>query len=91
MRITFDPAKREKTWRKRGLDFVDAVVVFSGATLEVQDTRQAYGETRIICFGLPAGRMVVMGYTPRGADRHVFSMRKANDREKARIAPLLTV
>jgi uncharacterized DUF497 family protein len=90
MRITFDPAKREKTWRQRGLDFADAVVVFSGATLEVQDTRQDYGETRIICFGLLAGRMVV-GYTPRGADRHVFSMRKANDREKARIAPLLAV
>ena len=52
MRITFDPAKREKTWRQRGLDFADAVVVFSGATLEVQDTRQDYGETRIICFFL---------------------------------------
>jgi hypothetical protein len=33
--------------------------------------------------------MVVVGYTPRGADRHVFSMRKANDREKTHIAPLL--
>lgn len=91
MRITFDPAKREKTWRQRGLDFADAVVVFSGATLEVQDTRQDYGETRIICFGLLAGLMVVVGYTPRGAHRHVFSMRKANDHEKARIAPLLAV
>ena len=50
MRITFDPAKREKTWRQRGLDFADAAVVFSGATLEVQDTRQDYGETRIIWF-----------------------------------------
>ena len=36
-------------------------------------------------------RMVVVGYTPRGADRHVFSMRKANDREKALIAPLLEI
>jgi hypothetical protein len=33
--------------------------------------------------------MVVIGYTPRGADRHVFTMRKANDREQALIAPLL--
>ena len=31
--------------------------------------------------------MVVVGYTPRGADRHVFSMRKANEREQARIGP----
>jgi uncharacterized DUF497 family protein len=65
--------------------------VFTGVTLEIEDTRQDYGETQIICFGLLAGRMVVVGYTPRGADRHVFSMRKANDPEKARIAPLLAV
>jgi uncharacterized DUF497 family protein len=31
--------------------------------------------------------LVVVGYTPRGAVRHVFSMRKANDREKAHFAP----
>ena len=40
-------------------------------------------------FGLIEGRLVVVGYTPRGADRHVFSMRKANDREQARIGPIL--
>jgi hypothetical protein len=33
------------------------------------------------------GRVVVIGYTPRGEDRHVFSMRKANDREQTRLAP----
>ena len=34
-------------------------------------------------------RMVVVGYIPRDGDRHVFNMRKANEREQARIAPLL--
>lgn len=68
---------------------MDAAVVFTGITLEVEDTRKDYGETRIICYGLLHGRMVVIGYTPRGVGRHVFSMRKANDREKARITPLL--
>lgn len=91
MRITFDPAKREATRAERGLDFADAALVFAGVTLEVEDTRKNYGETRIICYGLLQGRMVVVGYTPRGADRHIFSMRKANDREKARIAPLLEI
>ena len=91
MRVTYDPEKRERTFQERGLDFEDAGVVFSGLTLEVEDTRKDYGEVRIICYGLLAGRMVVVGYTPRGADRHVFSMRKANAREQARIAPLLEV
>jgi uncharacterized protein len=91
MRVTYDPEKREQTLRERGLDFEDAEMVFSGVTLEVEDTRRMYGEVRIICYGLLAGRMVVVGYTPRGADRHVFSMRKANAREQARIAPLLEI
>lgn len=91
MGVTFDPAKRDKTLAERGLDFADAAVVFAGVTVEVEDHRADYGETRVICYGLLEGRMVVVGYTPRGADRHIFSMRKANEREKARISPLLEV
>ena len=91
MKITFDPAKRDKTLAERGLDFADATVVFAGVTVEIEDTRKDYGEQRIVCFGLLDGRMVVVGYTPRGADRHIFSMRKANEREQARITPLLEV
>jgi uncharacterized DUF497 family protein len=91
MRVTYDPEKRERTLRERGLDFEDAKFVFAGVTLEVEDTRQDYGEARIICYGYLSGRLVVVGYTPRGAVRHVFSMRKANAREQARIAPILEV
>lgn len=91
MRVTYDPKKRETTLRERGLDFEDAEIAFAGVTLEVEDMRKEYGEARIICYGLLAGRMVVIGYTPRGADRHVFSMRKANEREQKRIAPFLEV
>lgn len=89
MAVTFDPRKRAATFAERGLDFKDAELVFAGTTFEVEDKRRNYGETRIICFGVLRGRIVVVGHTPRGADRHVFSMRKANDREKARIATLL--
>jgi len=91
MRVTCDPQKRERTLRERGLDFEDAKFVFAGVTLEVEDTRKDYGEARIICYGYLEDRLVVVGYTPRGAARHVFSMRKANAREQARIAPLLEV
>ena len=91
MRVTFNPVKRAKTLTERGLDFADAALILAGVTVEIEDTRKNYGEKRVICYGLLAGRVVVVGYTPRGADRHVFSMRKANEREKARIAPLLEV
>ena len=91
MQISFDPAKRDKTLFDRGMDFADAEIVFAGVTLEFEDTRKNYGEARIICYGLLEGRMVVIGYTPRDAVRHIFSMRKANEREQARIAPLIKI
>ncbi len=89
MVITYDPRKRVQTLADRQLDFEDAKIVFEGANFETEDIRKNYGERRMICFGMLEARMVVVGYTPRGADRHVFSMRKANDREQTRIAPLL--
>jgi uncharacterized protein len=86
VRITYDPAERERTLADRGLDFEDAEVVFQGMTVEIEDTRKDYGERRILCFGLLVGRLVVVGYTLRGSVRHVFSMRKANDREQTHLA-----
>jgi uncharacterized protein len=91
VRVTYDSAKHARTLADRGLDFEDAAIVFEGITVEVEDTRKDYGERRIICYGTLEGRIVVVGYTPRGAVRHVFSMRKANDREQTRLAPYLEV
>lgn len=91
MRISYDPTKRQRTLEERGLDFEDVVAVFADLTFEIEDTRQDYGEMRIICFGYLARRMVVIGYTPRGTTRHIFSMRKANEREQARIDPYLKI
>ena len=91
MLISYDSAKRERVLKDRGLDFEDARIVFEGMTVEVEDQRRDYGEARIICFGLLAGRLVVVGYTPRGEVRHIFSMRKANAREQRRLAPIFEV
>jgi uncharacterized DUF497 family protein len=87
MRITYDPSKRAKTLAERSLDFEDAAEVFAGPTFEIPDRRRAYGEDRVLCYGYLRGRPVMIGYTVRGEDRHVFSMRKANEREKKQFAP----
>jgi uncharacterized DUF497 family protein len=89
VRITFDPAKREKTLRERGLDFADAAQVFAGRTLTRLDLREDYGEDRYQTFGYLRGRMVMLAWTPRGDDRHVFSMRKANAKEQRRLGQQL--
>ena len=89
MAITSHPAKRDWTLRVRGLDFQDAEIVFAGPTFSLEDDREDYGEVRIVTFGLLARRLVAVCWTPRGEDQHVFSMRKANDREQKRYLPLL--
>ena len=78
--ITFDLPKREWTLLKRGLDFADADIVFAGDTLDFVDDRQDYGEVRMISVGHLHSRMVILVWTQRGDDRHMISMRKANER-----------
>ena len=84
MEIVFDPAKREATLAARGLDFADAGQVFASLLVENRDDRFDYGEDRFITVGLLGERMVVVVWTPRGDDRQVISMRKANEREQRR-------
>ena len=71
------------------MDVSGAVLVFAGTVFEIEDTRRDHGEWRILCLGWLYGRMVMAGYTRRGEDRHVFSIRNANEREKNRFQPHL--
>jgi uncharacterized DUF497 family protein len=81
MKITCDSNKRAVTLKECGLDFMDAALVFDGEVFEFEDIRKDYGEKRMIAIGHLGGRMVIIGYVQRGKSRHVFSMRKANERE----------
>jgi uncharacterized DUF497 family protein len=94
MRITFDPAKRERTLRERNLDFRDAPKVFAGPRLTFEDIRFDYPEQRYITVGLLDRRMVILVWTPKeetdGEEcRHMISLRKANGKEQARHLPRL--
>ena len=74
--------KSQKNLVGRGLSFADAEQVLAGPCLTFEDTRFAYQEPRFITFGLLAGRLVVIAYTPRGANTRIISMRKGNSREQ---------
>jgi uncharacterized DUF497 family protein len=82
MKITCDPVKRAKTVKERGLDFEDAGEVFADLTIDFEDVRYPYPETRMISAGHLRGRMVIIVWTPRDGGRHIISMRKANAREQ---------
>ena len=82
MDLEFDPEKRDKTLRERGLDFARAAEIFDGTHFTGQGTRLDYEEDRFITVGWLDSRLVVLVWTPRGEVRRIISMRKANDREK---------
>ena len=79
--IAYDPAKRDNTLLRRGLDFEDAAIVFAGRYLTAPDERRNYGESRFISVGSLRRRTVVIVWTPRAGARRVISMRYAHDKE----------
>ena len=84
MEVTFDPSKREKTLRERGLDFAAAGEVFEGPVLTLEDMRNDYGEARFQTYGSLSGRIVMVVWTPRPGARHIISMRYCHEHEASR-------
>jgi uncharacterized DUF497 family protein len=54
------PEKRALILAARGTDFDDAVHVFAGTALTVEDDRKDYGEKRYLTMGPLKGRLVVV-------------------------------
>jgi uncharacterized DUF497 family protein len=48
MRFEWHEAKRVANIRKHGIDFVDVVTIFEGATVAIEDQRFDYGEARYL-------------------------------------------
>jgi uncharacterized DUF497 family protein len=86
MLIEFDPGRRRRTLAQRGLDFMRAIDIFDGPTVDLTDARFDYGEERMFTFGKLDGRYVIAVWTPRGEARRIISMRYANAREIAKHA-----
>ncbi len=82
MKISYDPAKRDRTLKERELDFDEAIAVFAGQKYTVMDDRFDYGELRWVTYGLLRERLVAVVWTPREDIRHIISTRKCNEREK---------
>jgi len=79
--ITYDPDKNERNIRERGIPFDRAADFEWSSALAVEDKRKDYGEPRFQALGFIEERLHMLVFTPRGADTHVISLRKANKRE----------
>ncbi len=82
MGFEWDEAKRLANLGKHGIDFVDAIAVFEGDTVTVEDDRYSYGEQRFVSFGLLQGQVVAVVHTERDDRIHIISAKKATQSEQ---------
>jgi uncharacterized protein len=82
MGFDWDETKRLANLRKYGIDFTDIPVVFEGGTVTVEDDRFAYGEQRLITFGLLQGRVIAIVLTEQDETIRIISARKATRNEE---------
>jgi uncharacterized protein len=78
----WDKNKAETNLNKHGIDFADAVSVFSD-DLAITAPDQQFGEERFITIGLDAfGRVLVIVYTCRSQSIRLISARPATRQER---------
>ena len=78
---TWDEAKRRQNIENHGFDFAGCEAIWDNFTITREDIRQAYGEKRLVTFGILDGDPVVMVHTERRAGSHIISLRKAEKHE----------
>ena len=84
MMFEWDDAKNRANIAKHGIDFEFASRIFEGFTVDREDTRFDYGETRVISTGcIDDITVIVVVHTDRQGVCRIISARQANTRESA--------
>lgn len=86
MRFDWDPDKAARTLRERRLPFDLAAFMFEGPVLERVDTRQDYGERRVVAVGKVRSLVLSCVYTDLAVAgetvRRIISLRVASRKER---------
>lgn len=82
LKYDWDEDKRLTHIRNHAIDFEDAINVFDGNTVTVEDDRYDYNEQRFITLGLLKGRVIVVVHTERDTTTRIISARKATKYER---------
>ena len=80
--MSYDPAKRKKNERKHAIDLAECETVFDAPMLTREDTREHYGEQRLISLGMLRKKVVVLVWTDRKDGPRLISCREAKPHEQ---------
>jgi len=83
LEFEWDPFKAKRNFRKHGVEFLDAVIVFDDdRAVTLMDEHPT--EDRYLTFGMDAsGRVLAVSYAMSGSTVRIISAREATRREKA--------
>ncbi len=84
MEFEWDEAKRAETYRKHGIDFLEAALIFENDVLEKEDTRRDYGEKRMIALGMVDGEVYTVVYTKRDSVYRLITAWKGSGNDRKR-------
>jgi uncharacterized DUF497 family protein len=81
MNVTFDPAKDALNLVNHHMTLALAADLDWETLLAKPDSRQEYGEERMVGYALMNARLYCVIYVDRDESRRIISLRKANSRE----------
>lgn len=84
MQIEWDEDKRQRILKERGIDILDAALIFEKEVITRIDDRQDYDEERFISLGMVDGECYVVVHTERNGNIRLITAWKGgrNDRQE---------
>jgi uncharacterized DUF497 family protein len=84
MHFEWDEAKKQANLAKHGIDFADALELFSDPRHYIYPSRVQSDEAREVGVGLVRGRCIAIVFTRRGKTTRIISARVARRSERSR-------
>lgn len=90
LEFEWDEEKRISNIEERGVDFIDAALIFEGPVITQEDRRENYGEKRFRSLGKVDNEYYVVAYTWRGSTCRIISAWRVDEEGKKRYEEILS-
>ena len=82
--IEWDENKRQDVLKRRGIDLLDAALIFENEVITQIDGRRDYGETRFVSLGMVDGECYIVVHTERNGVTRLITAWKGGQDDRTR-------